>query len=222
MKKIIVSVLLLTNIYGASAQSLETGIKMVQYERYENAKKELSSINSALANFYTGLALIGQDKVDDAKNIFNKYPKFSNADDNSKSIDDLREEAYRIIEIIDAQKDTLNLPTLGETIKEIKKPINEDNLATKKEAKNISEKEGIKNTLDDILINFKKKVSNLLEKGVKSVYLVKDFKVISSLRIQKFYETISRFTSSYFRQGSKKRRSNRYWDNFSFWIPNAL
>ena len=74
MKKIIVSVLLLTNIYGASAQSLETGIKMVQYERYENAKKELSSINSALANFYTGLALIGQDKVDDAKNIFNKYP----------------------------------------------------------------------------------------------------------------------------------------------------
>ena len=74
MKKIIVSVLLLTNIYGASAQSLETGIKMVQYERYENAKKELSSINSALANFYTGLALIGQDKVEDAKNIFNKYP----------------------------------------------------------------------------------------------------------------------------------------------------
>ena len=72
--------------------------------------------------------------------IFNNYPKFSNADDNSKSIDDLREEAYRIIEIIDAQKDTLNLPTLGETIKEIKKPINEDNLATKKEAKNISEK----------------------------------------------------------------------------------
>ena len=74
MKKIIVSVLLLTNIYGASAQSLETGIKMVQYERYENAKKELSSINSALANFYMGLALIGQEKVEDAKNIFNKYP----------------------------------------------------------------------------------------------------------------------------------------------------
>ncbi|NBX28565.1 MAG: hypothetical protein EBR55_10040, partial [Chitinophagia bacterium] len=74
MKKIIVSVLLLTNIYVASAQSLETGIKMVQYERYENAKKELSTINSAMANFYVGLALIGQDKVDDAKNIFNKYP----------------------------------------------------------------------------------------------------------------------------------------------------
>lgn len=34
------------------------------------------------------------------------------------------------------------------------------------------------------LIYFKIKVSNLLEKGVKSVYLVKDFKVISSLRIQ--------------------------------------
>ena len=34
------------------------------------------------------------------------------------------------------------------------------------------------------LIYFKIKVSNLLENGVKSVYLVKDFKVISSLRIQ--------------------------------------
>ena len=33
-------------------------------------------------------------------------------------------------------------------------------------------------------IYFKIKVSNLLEKGVKSLYLVKDFKVISSLRIQ--------------------------------------
>ena len=34
------------------------------------------------------------------------------------------------------------------------------------------------------LIYFKIKVSNLLEKGVKSLYLVKDFKVISSQRIQ--------------------------------------
>ena len=34
------------------------------------------------------------------------------------------------------------------------------------------------------LIYFKIKVSNLLENGVKSVYLVKDFKVILSLRIQ--------------------------------------
>ena len=101
--------------------------------------------------------------------IFNNYPKLSNADDNSKSIDDLREEAYRIIEIIDAQKDTLNLPTLGETIKEIKKPINEDNLATKKEAKNISEKEGIKNTLDDILINFKKNGKNNPEIALKNL-----------------------------------------------------
>ncbi len=34
------------------------------------------------------------------------------------------------------------------------------------------------------LIYFKIKVSNLLENGVKSVYLVKDFKVILSRRIQ--------------------------------------
>ena len=64
--------------------------------------------------------------------IFNKSPKFSKADDNSKSINDLREEAYRIIEIIDAQKDTLNLPTLGDNTKEIQKTIKGDNLMTKK------------------------------------------------------------------------------------------
>jgi hypothetical protein len=34
------------------------------------------------------------------------------------------------------------------------------------------------------LIYLKLKVSNLLENGVKSVYLVKDFKVILSRRIQ--------------------------------------
>ena len=34
------------------------------------------------------------------------------------------------------------------------------------------------------LIYLKIKVSNLLENGVKSVYLVKDFKVILSRRIQ--------------------------------------
>ena len=34
------------------------------------------------------------------------------------------------------------------------------------------------------LIYFKIKVSNLLENGVKSVYLVKDFKVILSRSIQ--------------------------------------
>ena len=34
------------------------------------------------------------------------------------------------------------------------------------------------------LIYFKIKVSNLLENGVKSVYLVNDFKVILSRRIQ--------------------------------------
>ena len=72
MKKIIVCFLLLTNIYAASAQSLETGIKMVQYERYENAKKELSGINSAMANFYLGLALLGQDKIEEARVIEKK------------------------------------------------------------------------------------------------------------------------------------------------------
>jgi hypothetical protein len=101
--------------------------------------------------------------------IFNKSPKFSKADDNSKSINDLREEAYRIIEIIDAQKDTLNLPTLGDNTKEIQKTIKGDNLMTKKEAKNISEKEEIKGTLDNILINFKKNGKDKPEIALKNL-----------------------------------------------------
>ena len=85
--------------------------------------------------------------------IFYKSPKISYADD-SKSIDDLREEAYRIIDIIDAQKDSLNLPALKED-NNLKKLVEKNSLDTKKEAKNITEKEEIKNTLDNILTTFK-------------------------------------------------------------------
>jgi hypothetical protein len=92
--------------------------------------------------------------------VFNKFNKYSKssivyAEDKSKSLEDLRDEAYRIIEIIDAQKDSLNLPVLGADSITVKQPNNENNFVTKKEAKNITEKEEIKNTLDIILTDFK-------------------------------------------------------------------
>lgn len=101
--------------------------------------------------------------------VLNKYSKSSYAEDKSKSLEDLREEAYRIIEIIDAQKDSLNLPKLGEDSSNVKPLNNENNFVTKKEAKNISEKEEIKNTLDIILTDFKKNGKDKPEIALKTL-----------------------------------------------------
>jgi hypothetical protein len=102
---------------------------------------------------------------------FNKYykPSIVYAEDKSKSLDDLRDEAYRIIEIIDAQKDSLNLPILGEKSIATKSQNNENNFFTKKEAKNISEKEDIKNTLDIILTDFKNNGKDKPEIALKTL-----------------------------------------------------
>lgn len=106
--------------------------------------------------------------------VFNKFSKYSKpyivyAEDKSKSLEDLREEAYRIIEIIDAQKDSLNLPVLGADSITVKQPNNENNFVTKKEAKNITEKEEIKNTLDVILTDFKNNGKNKPETALKTL-----------------------------------------------------
>jgi hypothetical protein len=106
--------------------------------------------------------------------VFNKFSKYSKpyivyAEDKSKSLEDLREEAYRIIEIIDAQKDSLNLPVLGADSITVKQPNNENNFVTKKEAKNITEKEEIKNTLDIILTDFKNNGKNKPETALKTL-----------------------------------------------------
>ena len=106
--------------------------------------------------------------------VFNKFSKYSKpyivyAEDKSKSLEDLREEAYRIIEIIDAQKDSLNLPVLGADSIIVKQPNNENNFVTKKEAKNITEKEEIKNTLDVILTDFKNNGKNKPETALKTL-----------------------------------------------------
>lgn len=86
--------------------------------------------------------------------IFKNFPKFSLSEkDKCEIIEDLREKAYRIIEIINIQKDNLNIPMLEYNIKDSN---NKYSLVTIKEAKNIGEKEEIKKTLDNILNNFKK------------------------------------------------------------------
>ena len=103
--------------------------------------------------------------------VFNKYsnPSIVYAEDKSKSLEDLRDEAYRIIEIIDAQKDSLNLPVLGADSIAEKQQNNENNYVTKKEAKNISEKEDIKNTLDIILTDFKNNGKDKPETALKTL-----------------------------------------------------
>ncbi len=91
-----------------------------------------------------------------------------------KTIETLREEANRIIEIIEVQKDSFNLPIVSnipsnKIISEEKKEIPNNNWATIKEAKNISEKEEIKNSLDIILKDFKKYGKDKPEEALKTL-----------------------------------------------------
>ena len=62
---------------SAKAQSLNDGIKMYQYERYQTAKQILTPLaaNDAMANYYLGLAELNMGNTDAAKNIFAKYPE---------------------------------------------------------------------------------------------------------------------------------------------------
>lgn len=62
---------------SAQAQSIDDGIKMVKYERYESAKKILAPLAAAnpAANYYLGIAEIGLDNVAAAKADFNKFPQ---------------------------------------------------------------------------------------------------------------------------------------------------
>jgi hypothetical protein len=107
--------------------------------------------------------------------IFNNYVNIANAaKKEDKTIETLREEANRIIEIIEVQKDSFNLPIVSnipsnKIISEEKKEIPNNNWATIKEAKNISEKEEIKNSLDIILKDFKKYGKDKPEEALKTL-----------------------------------------------------
>ena len=112
--------------------------------------------------------------------VFGNFMDIANAaKKEDKSIETLREEANRIIEIIEVQKDTFNLPVvsnkaIAEANRNILRDSNSDsdsnnNFATIKEAKNISEKEEIKNTLDIILQGFKKNGKERPEEALKTL-----------------------------------------------------
>jgi tetratricopeptide (TPR) repeat protein len=77
MKKTIVVIAALMLSMGVKAQSLEEGVKMYQYERYASAHKGLEgqAASNPLANYYLGLAQIGEGQLDAAKATFSKYPE---------------------------------------------------------------------------------------------------------------------------------------------------
>lgn len=62
---------------GAQAQSLEEGIKMLNYERYESAQKVLQPLaaGNARANYYLGLAQLGNEDTAAARATFLKFPE---------------------------------------------------------------------------------------------------------------------------------------------------
>ena len=117
--------------------------------------------------------------------VFGNFIDIANAaKKEEKSIETLREEANRIIEIIEVQKDTFNLPAIAEANKNILRDSNSagtgagagadtnadrDNFATIKEAKNISEKEEIRNTLNIILDDFTKNGKEKPEEALRTL-----------------------------------------------------
>ncbi len=62
---------------GIKAQSLQDGVKMYKYERYQSAEKILMPLapGNALANYYFGLSQLAQGDINGAQATFNKYPQ---------------------------------------------------------------------------------------------------------------------------------------------------
>lgn len=76
IKKSVVIIAAAAMAFNAQGQSLEEGIKLYHYERYESAKKELSPLaeSNPTANYYLGLAELNLGNTAAAKTIFDKYP----------------------------------------------------------------------------------------------------------------------------------------------------
>lgn len=77
MKQPIVIMAALALTYNVQAQSLEEGVKMYQYERYESAKKILTPLaaGNPTANYYLGLSELGMEDTAAARNTFLKFPE---------------------------------------------------------------------------------------------------------------------------------------------------
>ncbi len=74
MKQTVVMMAALAFTYNVQAQSLDEGIKMYKYERYESANKILTPLaaGNPEANYYLGLTQLALDKPDAAKATFSK------------------------------------------------------------------------------------------------------------------------------------------------------
>lgn len=68
--------LMLISAIGLNAQSLDEVVKLYQYNRYASAAKAAQPLaaTNAQANYYLGLCALAEDRVADAKGIFQKYP----------------------------------------------------------------------------------------------------------------------------------------------------
>ncbi|MCC6447709.1 MAG: hypothetical protein IT215_03390, partial [Chitinophagaceae bacterium] len=76
MKKIIIALVSVLSITTAQAQTLEEGIQMYKYERFQSAKRILTPLatSNPVANYYLGLSELGDDNNATAKSIFQKFP----------------------------------------------------------------------------------------------------------------------------------------------------
>lgn len=76
MKQPIVIMAAMSLAIGVRAQSVDEGIKMYNYERYQSAKKILGPLagTNPLANYYLGLSELQMGNKDVAKAIFMKQP----------------------------------------------------------------------------------------------------------------------------------------------------
>jgi len=63
--------------FGAGAQSLDEGIKMVNYERYSSAEKILQPLaaGNPTANYYLGIAQLSLENKEAARATFSKFPE---------------------------------------------------------------------------------------------------------------------------------------------------
>lgn len=77
MKQSIVIVAAMALNYNVQAQSLEDGVKMYEYERYESARKVLSPLatTNPTANYYLGLAELALENTNEASAAFARYPE---------------------------------------------------------------------------------------------------------------------------------------------------
>ena len=77
MKQLIAIAVATTLAFNVSAQSVQEGEKMINYGRFESAKKALEPIagKEEQANYLLGLAELGLDNKDAARQIFSKNPE---------------------------------------------------------------------------------------------------------------------------------------------------